>query len=117
MKNGIERRRYPRAPLHLPFTYVTAQGHIEAKTRDISVSGFSTILPFETFEVSKIEDEFQIVLNTSEDYEMFLDCKKIWSDNITLHNVALIGIGATFTKISKKDRNIIASLVEKFYLV
>ncbi len=112
MKNGIERRRHIRAPLHVPFTLITAQGHIKEKTRDISVSGFSAILPFEA---SEIEDEFQSILGSTEERLMLVDCKKIWSDSITVHDTILIGIGVQFTKISSKDHKIIASLVEDFY--
>jgi len=114
MKNGIERRRHLRAPLHLPFAMKVAQGDIKAKTVDISVSGLSTILPLEA---SKIGDEFQIILKPSENHIISVTCKKVWTDSITVHESIYIGIGVQFTKISSSDQKIIASMVEEFYRV
>jgi hypothetical protein len=110
MKNGIERRRYPRIPVGWPVVLITPQGAINGKTRNISISGalflFSKML--------KAGDEFQIILKPSENHEMSMTCEKIWSDDLILADSVYIAIGARFTKISSRDRKNIATLVEAY---
>ncbi len=113
MKNGIDRRRDPRAPLTLPVYLKTTQGTIEGKTANISVSGLALIL---FFEKSSVGDEFQISVTLSDYHEAKLTCAKRWSGDMVVDGTVYNAVGVRITKISPEDREIIASLVQKYYL-
>ena len=111
MNTGIERRRDPRIPLALPVVLMTPQGAIKGKTINISISGLAVIMFKEKPEIG---DKFQITLKSSEDHEMSVTCEKVWSDSIILNESVYYGIGVRFTKISPRDKDIIASLVAEY---
>ncbi len=111
MKNGIERRRHLRVPLALQASSVTPQLAIEGKTSDISVSGLNLLFS----EMSEVDDEFQIILKSSEDHEMSMPCEKVWSSKFISDEIVYDAIGVKFTKISSSDREIIASMVSEYY--
>ena len=113
MKDGIERRRHPRAPLALQAILKTPKGPIIGKTADISVSGLAVILLKTKPEVG---DEFEVALKSSEGHEMSLTCKKIWSGEMISDEAVYNAIGVKFTKISPGDREIISEMVKGYYL-
>ena len=114
MKNGIDRRRHLRVPLALEVVLVTLQGPIKGKTADISVNGLAVLL---FLEKPKTGDEFEISLKSSEDHKMSVTCEKGWSGKFISDETVYNAIGVQFTKISSSDREIIAAMVEKYYLV
>lgn len=114
MKNGTERRRHLRVPLALQAILMTPQGAIEGKTADISVSGLAVILFLETPEIG---DEFQVTLKSSDNHEISVSCKKMWSGKYISDETIYNAIGVQFIKLSASDREIIASMVEEYYLV
>jgi hypothetical protein len=114
MKNGIDRRRHLRVPLDLQVVLMTPQGVIKGKTADISVNGLAVILFLEKPEIG---NEFEITLKSSEGHDMPVTCEKVWSGKYIFDETAYNAIGVQFTKISPSDRKIIASMVEKYYLV
>ena len=111
MKNGIERRRHPRISVNWPVVLMTPQGAIKGKTANISVSGLGLLLFTETPE---IDDEFKITLTSSEGHEMLVTCERIWADGINLYGFTYSGVGVRFTKISSRDRKIIATMVAAY---
>ena len=114
MKKGIDRRRHLRVPLDLQVVLMTPQGAFEGKTADISVSGLAVLLFLEKPEIS---DEFEITLKSSEGHEMSVTCEKVWSGKFISDETVYNAIGVQFTKISSSGREIIAAMVEKYYLV
>jgi len=114
MNTGFEKRRHLRVPLALQVFLMTAQGDIRGKVADISVSGLAVILFLEKPEIGS---EFQIALKSSEDHEMSIPCKKVWSGKFISNETLYNSIGVSFTKISSSDRDIIASMVEEYYLI
>jgi hypothetical protein len=114
MKSIVEKRRDPRIPVSMPVVLMTSKGTIKGKTVNLSVSGLGLLLLPETRE---IDDEFQITLKLSDDHIMPLTCEKIWSDKIIFDGSFHIGIGVRFTKISSKNRQILASKVAEYFLV
>lgn len=113
MKRGNERRRHLRVPLKLQVVLNTPQGDIKANTADISVSGLGVNLFLEQPEIG---DEFQVILKSSEDHEMSLACEKMWSSKFISDETMYDAFGFQFKKISTSDREIIASMVEGYYL-
>jgi len=114
MKKEIERHRHLRVPLALRAFVKTPQGIFEGKTADISVSGLAVILFLEKPEIG---DAFDITLKSSENHEMLLTCKKVWAGKIISNETVYNALGVEFIKISSNDREIIASMVEEYYLV
>ena len=114
MKNGIERRRHLRVPLDLQVVLITPKGAIKGKTGDISVSGLAVILFLEKPEIG---NEFEITLKSSEGHEMSVTCEKVWAGKYTFNEALYNAIGVQFTEISPSDREIIAAMVEEYYLV
>jgi len=114
MNTQSERRRDPRIPVDWPVVLKTPKGAIRGKTANISISGLALLL---FSEVPEIGDEFKIILKPSEDHEISVTCKKIWSGSIILDESVYSGIGVCFTKISPSDREIIASLVADYHLL
>ena len=114
MKNGIDRRRHLRVPLDLQVVLMTPQGVIKGKTADISVNGLAVILFLEKPEIG---NEFGITLKSSEGHEMRVSCKKVWWGKYILDETAYNAFGVRFTEISPSNREIIASMVEEYYLV
>ena len=93
---------------------MTLQGPIKGKTVDISVNGLAVLL---FLEKPKTGDEFEISLKSSEDHKMSGTCEKVWSGKFISDETVYNAIGVQFTKISSSDREIIAAMVEKYYLV
>ena len=114
MKNGIDRRRHLRVPLDLQVVLMTPQGAFEGKTADISVSGLAVLLFLEKPEIS---DEFEITLKSSEGHEMSVTCEEVWWGKYILDETIYNAFGVRFTKISPSDSEIIAEMVEAYYLV
>jgi len=111
MENKIERRRHPRVAVDWPVVVMTPKGAIKGKTVNISVSGLALLL---FSEMPDVGDEFQITIKPSEEHEMPVICDKIWSDLVNLDGSFRSGVGVQFTKISSRDRQIIATLVTAY---
>ena len=109
MKNGIERRQDPRAPISLPVEVKTPTGTIKGKTANISIGGLALLLFSEPPEVG---DEFQIILALPDHHEAKVTCQKRWSGEMVAGSTVYTAIGVQFTMISAEDRDIVASLVE-----
>jgi len=114
MKNGFEKRRHLRVPLALQAVLMTPQGPIKGKTADISASGLAVILFIEKHEIG---DKFEIALKSSEGHDMIVACKMVWLGKIISNEATYNAIGVKFTKISSNDRELLASLVEIYYLI
>ena len=111
MNFGIERRHHPRVAVDWSVTTTISKGAIKGKTSNISISGLALII---FSEMPDIGDEFQVTIKPSEDHEMKVTCEKIWSGNFIVDESVCIGIGVRFTKISSRDRQIIATLVAAY---
>jgi len=106
---GIERRQHPRVLVNWPAVVETPQGSVEGETKDISVDG---VFIFGAKE-PEIEGNFPIVLQASEQRTISIVGEKIWSGTFTIDNRKVFGMGIQFIRISPKDREYIAGLVEK----
>lgn len=74
MKNGIERRRHPRAPLALSVSVKSDNGVIEGKTANISAGGLALLL----FEESLQTDErFKVSIKMPEGSMISVVCEKV----------------------------------------
>ena len=109
MNSAIKNRRHPRIPLSLPVILMTPQGPIKGETSNISVGG-ALILCSVTIE---IDDEFQIILKPSKDYEMSVTCEKVWSGDFNTNGFLFNGMDIRFIEISAGNYEIIASLIDK----
>lgn len=114
MKKEMERRRHLRAPLSLLAILETPQGTFKGRTADISVSGLAVILFKEKPEIG---DTFELTLESSEDHQMRLSCKKVWAGKIISNETIYNALGVEIIEISSSDQKIIAEMVEKFFLV
>ncbi len=114
MKNGIEKRRHLRVPLALQVVLMTPKGPIKGKTADISASGLAVILFIEKPEIG---DTFDIALKSSDGKDMRVACKRVWLGKLISNETVYDTIGVEFTKISTNDSEILASLVEIYYLI
>ena len=111
MKNKIERRQDPRAPISLSVEIKTSKGTIQGKTANISIGGLALLLFSEPPDVG---NEFQIILDFPEYYKADLKCKKRWSGEMIADSTVYTAIGVQFINISTKNREIIVSLVEEY---
>ncbi|MEA3231368.1 MAG: PilZ domain-containing protein [Thermodesulfobacteriota bacterium] len=68
-------------------------------------------------EKPEIGNEFGITLKSSEGHEMRVSCKKVWWGKYILDETVYNAFGVRFTEISPSNREIIASMVEEYYLV
>lgn len=114
MKNGIERRRYLRAPLALTLVVKTPQGPMEGKTVDISISGLSIML---FSEVPEIDEEFDVAIKLPTGRKMSIGCKKVWWGKRISNDNLYDAIGVHFTKISTADKKILTTLIEDHFLI
>ena len=113
MNFGIEKRRHPRVALNWPVALITPQETVMGETSNISVGG--ALLLFS--EIPEIDDEFKVILKSSEEHQIPVTCKKARSYNYYINGSVLHGIGARFTKITSVDRGVIATLVEVYQMI
>ncbi len=113
MKNKIERRRHIRVPLDIEVILNTPKGTIEVTSADISVSGLGVNL---NSEIKEIGDEFQVLLKAKGNRELSLDCEKMWSSKFISGETMYDAIGFQFTHITPNERDMIASMVENYFL-
>ena len=110
MTDIVERRQDPRAPISLPVEVKTPKGTVNGKTANISVGGLALLLFRES---PSVGDQFSIILSLPDHHETEFTCKKRWSGEMIADKTVYTAIGVQFTKISNKDRKIIASLVKE----
>lgn len=113
MKNKTERRRHIRVPLDIQVILNTPEGAIEVTSADISVSGLGVNLSSEKHEIG---DEYQVLLKANGNREIELACEKMWSSKFISDETIYDAIGFKFTHISTNEREMIASMVEKYFL-
>ncbi len=114
MKNGIERRRYIRAPLKLDLFIETPKGRINGMTADISIRGLSIML---FLKAPEIDQKFEIMLKSPYGHEMSITCEKAWSGKHISNKIVYDAIGVHFTHISLSDQKILTTMIEDHYLV
>lgn len=114
MKDGIERRRYLRAPLSLDMYIETPEGRINGVTADISIGGLSIIL---FLKAPEIDNAFKLTIKLPNGREMYLACETVWSGRRMIDDILYDAFGVRLVNIAPADKQIIKSLIEDHYLI
>ena len=103
-----ERRQHATAPIQLPVSIETAEGTMNAETRDISVGGAfiscRTPLP--------LKEQFPLTITLPHGGSLALFAEVVWS-NVSIPHEKIVhrGMGIRFHLITEDDRKILKDLV------
>jgi uncharacterized protein (TIGR02266 family) len=103
-----ERRQHVRAAIQLPVTIETAEGTMNAETRDISVGGafISCRTPLPP------KEKFPLAITLPHGGSLALFAEVVWSNsNVPRENIVNRGMGIRFVHITEDDREILNELV------